>query len=144
MRLSTYFTWREATTTNTGIPNEPDTEVHRETIIITAGYMDVVREYLGHPVLINSWYRNHAVNRAVGGVPNSQHSKGEAVDFRCPRFGSPYEICLALASSDLPFDQLILEPTWVHISFTCKRSPRGQVLTLMRDRSYAHGLHPER
>lgn len=142
MKLSTFFTWKEATTTNTGIPNEPDNEVHRETIITTAGYMDTVREFLGAPVYINSWYRNFAVNRAVGGVPNSQHSKGEAVDFRCPAYGTPYDICLALTTSNTPFDQLILEPTWVHISFTCRRSPRGQVLTLMKDRSYAQGLHP--
>ena len=89
-RLSTYFTWREATITNTGIPNEPDTEVHRETIINTAANMDAVREFLGHPIYINSWYRNFLVNKAVGGVPNSQHSRGEAVDFRCPGYGTGF------------------------------------------------------
>ena len=39
-----------------------------------------IREHFGKPVTINSAYRNAAYNKKVGGVSNSQHTKGTAAD----------------------------------------------------------------
>lgn len=39
-----------------------------------------IREHFGNPVTINSAYRNAAYNKKVGGVANSQHTKGTAAD----------------------------------------------------------------
>src|SRR5665213_2021574 len=78
------------------------------------------------------------------GHPNSAHRLGFAVDFSCPGFGSPLEICRALDAAEkagkIAFDQLIQEGGWVHIS----RDPklRGQRLTLTGAGRYAAGIHP--
>lgn len=78
------------------------------------------------------------MNRAVGGAKSSAHMAGLAVDFVCRRYGSPREICEAIAASDLVFDQLIEEGTWVHVSFDERR--RRQVLTKAKGGGYRPGL----
>ena len=42
-----------------------------------------VRDLIGLPVRINSGYRTPERNRQVGGVPNSLHCQGKAVDLSC-------------------------------------------------------------
>ena len=67
-----------------------------------------------------------AVNKAVGGVDSSAHTQGWAVDFVCPDFGPPFEVCRKIVTSDLLFDQLIHEyGRWTHLSFapTMRRQP---------------------
>ena len=86
------------------------------------------------PLAINSGYRCPEVNKAVGGVPTSQHSRGEAADV-CP-FGrnghGDIEVVrkLAITARDLglPFDQMILYPTFVHFSHKRNGTQRGQIL----------------
>lgn len=87
-----------------------------------------VRAFLGMPMAISSGYRCPALNDAVGGSENSQHLKAEAIDFTCPGFGTPLRIVEALLPlrRQLGIDQLILEATWVHASFTLR--PRYVVL----------------
>ena len=89
----------------------------KNNLTITAANLEKVRELLNHPIIISSGYRSPAVNRAVGGAATSAHTKGWAVDFICPGFGSPVQVVEKLKSSDLIFDQIIEEGTWVHISF---------------------------
>lgn len=40
--------------------------------------------YYGAPIFVTSAYRNKEHNKEVGGVPNSRHLWGEAVDIRMP------------------------------------------------------------
>ncbi len=91
--------------------------------------MQSVRDCLGQPVFVSSGYRSPEVNRAVGGAVNSQHTQGQAADFKCPAFGMPSTIVQYLMrhSTQVRYDQLICEGTWVHISFAAR--PRGEVLT---------------
>ena len=42
--------------------------------------LDNIREKMGCPVIVNSGYRCHNHNAAVGGVPDSQHVLGKAAD----------------------------------------------------------------
>jgi hypothetical protein len=85
--------------------------------------------------------RGIKLNALVGGSRTSQHAKGEAVDFQCLGFGDPKAICLELMANKktLGYDQLILEPTWVHISFTLGHN-RGRELTYLGKNSYAEGI----
>lgn len=75
-----------------------------------------IRERLKKSMIITSGFRNSAVNKLVGGAENSQHTKGQAVDFIIKDM-SPYQIYMYIVNSDIEYDQLILEPNWVHISY---------------------------
>ena len=141
--ISTYFSWQEVTHSETaerkGIDNMLPEHL-KEAAIRTALRMDAVRKLLNRPVIVSSWYRSPALNTAIGGSKTSSHTKGEAVDFICPQFGSAFKIAQFLeANVDvLQFDQLIYEGTWVHISFTSK--PRKQVLTWLGGATYVSGI----
>jgi putative chitinase len=52
----------------------------RSNVVELARELDEVREEFGKPIHVTSWYRPPAVNAAVGGVPNSTHLTGKAVD----------------------------------------------------------------
>jgi len=47
--------------------------------------LDRAREYFGHPIVITSGYRDPNHNAAVGGVGDSSHTTGKAVDIRVPQ-----------------------------------------------------------
>ena len=44
------------------------------------GYLQVIRNYFGKPVTINSGYRCQKHNSNVGGAKNSRHTQGMAAD----------------------------------------------------------------
>ncbi len=45
--------------------------------------LEPAHQRLGKPITVNSGYRCQVHNKAVGGVANSQHMKGEAADVCC-------------------------------------------------------------
>ena len=47
-----------------------------------ANQLQVLRNYIGKPIYINSGYRSPSHNKRVGGSPNSQHLLGKAADIR--------------------------------------------------------------
>lgn len=69
---------------------------------------------------VTSAKRSIAENKAAGGVSNSQHLVGEAVDIK-PYGSTTYNRLLEriynYSDSIHVFDQLILYPTFIHISF---------------------------
>ena len=69
---------------------------------------------------ITSAKRSVLENKSAGGVPNSQHLLGEAVDVK-PYGSTTYNQLLAhihdYSDNIHVFDQLILYPTFIHISF---------------------------
>jgi len=141
--LSEHFTLdefvRSKTASERKIDNTPTPEII-ERLTNTALGMERIRHSLGElPVMIQSGYRCEALNKAVGGSEGSQHIKGEACDFTCPAFGAPLRIATYLQYhlKILSIDQLILEHTWLHASFSLK--PRHQVLTHFNGR-YLPGI----
>jgi Peptidase M15 len=148
MYLSEHFTLQEATTSDTaarkGINNSSPPKEVKEVLYRTATRLEKVRLILKSPIHINSWYRCPELNSLLGSKSTSQHILGEAVDFICPQYGSPVEVCKAIIKETglIRFDQLILEHTWIHISW--KYDPnipqRGEVLSLLQDGSYTKGL----
>ena len=137
MQLTPHFSLAELTITNQKIDNTPSKEVI-EVLRTTAFYMEKVREILGGgSITINSGYRSPDVNRAIGGSSNSAHLYGYAVDFTA--YGhTPLTVANTLAKSNLKFDQLIYEKTWVHISFDPRM--RGELLTLKSKGKYVKGI----
>lgn len=129
-----FFTLAEMTVSDTakarGINNVP-TGAALARLNATARRMDKVRMLLGHPVIVTSGYRSPALNKVIGGVDSSHHTQGYAVDFKCPKFGTPLQICKAIEASGIKYDQLIQEfGQWVHISFA--PTMRGQELTAVK------------
>ena len=137
MQLTPHFSLAELTVTNQKIDNTPSKEVI-EVLRTTAFYMEKVRELLGNvAVTINSGYRSPDVNHAVGGTSNSSHTYGYAVDFTA--YGHTVKtVANILSKSNLKFDQLIYEKTWVHISFDPRM--RGNILTLKGKGKYVKGI----
>ena len=137
MQLTPHFSLAELTVTNQKIDNTPSKEIV-EVLRTTAFYMEKVRELLGNvAITINSGYRSPDVNRQVGGTSNSSHTYGYAVDFTA--YGhTPLTISNILSKSNLKFDQLIYEKTWVHISFDPRM--RGNILTLKGKGKYVKGI----
>ena len=132
MNLSPHFTLAELTASQTaarlGINNTPPPSIV-DALRKTSQLLEQVRALLGKPIIVSSGYRAPHVNRAVGGAANSAHMLGCAADFACPAFGSPLEVCRAIAQSDIAYDQLIHEfRAWVHIAWSPQ--PRRMVLTI--------------
>lgn len=134
-RLSPHFTLEELTFSSTAqrlcIDNEPTGSAVHNLPLLAQG-LEMVRDLLGdHPIHIDSGYRCPKLNSAIGGSRHSAHMDGYAADFLCHEYGSPRDVVLAVAGSSIPFDQLIFEGSWVHISFATQL--RRQVLTAVFD-----------
>ena len=88
-------------------------------------YLQKIRDYFGAPVTINSGYRCAELNKKVGGVATSQHTKGQAADCGCD---DPLALARLLLDLGLEFDQAIVYPTFLHISHKADGENRNQLL----------------
>ena len=99
-------------------------------------WLEVLREKVGQPIIINSGYRSPQLNRKVGGAANSNHLTGCAVDIRT----SGYEQAIVFAAilidyakeSQQEFDELLIEKNrygavWVHFAVRpeCRSATTG-------------------
>lgn len=84
--------------------------------------LDPAREKLGKPIYVNSGYRCPKHNAEVGGVKNSQHLRGEAADITCRDNHRLAEIIEQKGN----FDQLIIYPTFLHVSYKRHGNNRKQ------------------
>ena len=121
MHLTEHFRLEELTRSDVaqrrGIDNHAGLEIITHLTQLALG-LEKIRQALGDkPLRISSGYRCPELNRAVGGAKLSAHMDGYAADFTCPDFGTPLEIVRALTKSNIQFDKLIQEGTWVHVSF---------------------------
>jgi zinc D-Ala-D-Ala carboxypeptidase len=122
-----------------GIDNTPP-PVIVENLAKVANALEQIRANVlnGAPIRITSGYRCARLNAAVKGSRNSSHMDGLAVDFIAPQFGSPVQICHAIARCGFRFDQLIYEFTWVHLGIA--QPMRHDVLTYQGDELYVPGI----
>lgn len=86
--------------------------------------LDPARERLGKPVVVNSGFRCPVHNTAVGGVYNSQHVSGQAADVYCEDNRRLAQIIVQNGK----FDQLIIYPTFLHVSWKRLGGYRQQIL----------------
>ncbi len=125
MKLSPHFTLAELTASDTaarrGWDNTPN-EAEIQNLIRLAQLLEMVRDVILQPLIINSGFRSKQVNDAIGSRDTSQHRLGCAADFRVPGM-TPRDVCKLVIASGIPFDQLIQEfyeegkpGGWVHIS----------------------------
>lgn len=145
--LSAHFSLADALKSDTADKKAINNDASPAIIAVmteAASGMEKIRVMLGNkPIAINSWYRCPELNTAVGSAYTSQHLKGEAIDWTCAEFGTPEEVCKFLIEhlEELSIDQIILEHTWIHVSFAIlSRKPRYQVLSLLEHGTYSTGL----
>ena len=130
--ISKNFSFSELSHSSTaeqrGIDNSiPSAEIKAALRSLVETVLQPLRDFIKVPILINSGYRCEALNAILGGAKTSQHRKGEAADIRSPYF-TPIEIARNIFYLGLPFDQLIVYPTFVHVSHRRTGNQRGKVL----------------
>ena len=141
--LSPHFTLEEMTASQEAarreINNTPSLAII-ENLRVMCEKLEAVREFLGRPMIVSSGYRCPELNAAIGGAPKSAHMTGFAVDFICPGFGSPVDVCRAIGKSGLQYDQVIHEyGRWTHLSFDPQQ--RREALTIFKSsQGYLAGL----
>lgn len=110
-----------------GMSNLPNKAVVGALEALVEHVLQPLRDTLSKPIKISSGYRNPELNKRVGGVQNSQHCLGEAADIIIKGM-TPTDVAKAIIAMNLEFDQLICEPTWVHVSYSSVHN-RKQVMT---------------
>ena len=121
-----HFTMEElyasATAKAKGINNKPNAQQMINLVYLCAYILEPLRVAMKEPIKIGSGFRCEALNKAVGGVSNSQHMKGQAVDLCIDGDMKKGKKWFEYIRKNLPFDQLIWEHNakgsyWVHVSF---------------------------
>jgi len=75
--------------------------------------------FFNYHFTITSAYRTPEQNKAAGGVPTSQHLKGEAIDFK-PYGSTTYNQLLLYIMDNVEYDQFIIYDGFMHISFSSR------------------------
>lgn len=125
--ITMHFTIEELCASQTakakGISNTPNMQQMINLVYLTAYVLEPLRVAMGEPIKIGSGFRCQQLNKAVGGVSNSQHTKGQAADLCIDGDIKKGKKWFAYIRDHLPFDQLIWEKNpktgnyWVHVSF---------------------------
>jgi zinc D-Ala-D-Ala carboxypeptidase len=99
-RISDNFTYTEFQA-----PDDAKVRLNIKTLVNNT--LQPLRSALKMPIIITSGYRSPDKNKAVNGVPKSNHLTGQAADFivRGADLSDVYNTILGL---NLPFDELIL------------------------------------
>ena len=132
-RLSQHFTLGELckTSAKTQDGNIPS-HVHIENLKRLCGWLEMLRSEWNKrygkgndPIIINSGYRSPAVNKAVGGVPTSNHLTGCAADIRVANMEQLIRYAIILLDyadeTGQEFDELLVERNrfgaiWLHFA----------------------------
>lgn len=114
--------YASATATAKGINNKPSVQQMINLVYLCAYVLEPLRVAMGEPIKIGSGFRCQQLNKAVGGVYNSQHMKGQAADLCIDGDIQKGRKWFNYIKNHLPFDQLIWEHNskgtyWVHVSF---------------------------
>lgn len=124
--ITKHFTLEElcasATAKARGIENKPQVQQIIALVYLAVYVLEPLRMAMNEPIPISSGFRCERLNRAVGGVSNSQHTKGQAADLCIGGDIEKGKRWFSWIKTHLKFDQLIWEHSsngtyWVHVSF---------------------------
>lgn len=119
---------RSATADRLHINNYPTKEVVENIQYGVDMVLDPLRRLYKKPIVIGSGFRCPAVNKAVGGVPNSWHQLGCAADLRI--FSDEdaklkFELLKTLPSVDtVLFEHNGKGGKWLHVQWSKEKQPR--------------------
>ena len=142
MKLSEHVTYNEATVSYTakrkGITNIPTEDQMWNMIKLCGAIFEPLREWVGGPIKINSFFRSEELNKAIGGSSKSQHCDGCAIDIDDVYGHKTNKEMFNYIKEHLDFDQLIWEfgdadnPDWVHVSYISGTENRKKCLKAER------------
>jgi len=93
---------------------------------LLADNLQVLRDYIGEPIHINSAYRHTEYNKSIGGSVRSQHLLAKAADIRVGEGFTPNIICEVIEelikSGDMKQGGLGLYSTFVHYDIRNKKA----------------------
>ena len=128
----THFTFTEMTKTDSGLDNIPDDMNVICNLVRLSEFLQIIRNELQLPIIVNSGYRSKEVNEAVGGVLSSYHVKGLAADIKCADMD---KLLAVLHSHLMDIDQLGIyynstTQLWFHVGLAEDgKVPRTQIFT---------------
>lgn len=128
-KITLHFSWNEYTKSDTAKAHHinnaiTDWDTRDNAVALFENVVEPARDSYGEPVFVTSGYRCKELNELVGGVDDSQHQYGEAVDVTCSDLRRLAETIIKLR---LPFDQLGLNNNYMHISHKRDGENRGQI-----------------
>ena len=143
MKISDHITYAEAIHSNTAkrkqidnTPNEKQVECMK---IIAESIFEPLRDWVGGPIKVNSFFRSPSLNEAIGGSSSSQHCKGQAMDIDDVYGRKSNAEMYHYIKEKLDYDQLIWEfgtdmsPNWVHVSYVSKDENRNRCLKAYKE-----------
>lgn len=125
------------------IDNTPPEEAVENLRALCQHTLEPLREALGLPIIITSGFRTMALNNLLAHASDrSQHMAGQAADFYVDK-GSREELIKAfheiLQNPKIDFDQLILYPTFIHVSYVSKERNRHGILKAQGNGKLGYG-----
>lgn len=137
-----------ATARSHGIKNEPSPEQVDNLKALCQGCLEPLRAELGLPVVITSGYRTKALNSMVAhSSERSQHMLGQAADFYVAPGQSGLSrrellikaFRLIILDESIDYDQLILYPSFIHVSYVSRERNRRTILLGMLNGKLGYG-----
>lgn len=98
--------------------------IEENAVALVENVLDPARRKFGKMVYVNSGFRCPLHNSKVGGESGSQHMKGEAADLSC---GDNQKLARIIVENG-KWDQMIIYPTFLHISWKRQGVNRKEVL----------------
>ena len=160
IQLSPHFRLQEFTESPTarkrGIDNTPTEEVVGNLTRLCEGTLEPLREKLGLPIVITSGYRTKALNSLLAhSSKRSQHMVGMAADFYVAQGrvqGSKFKVQglshrellvkafkTILQDPTIDYDQVILYPSFIHVSYVSKERNRHGILKAQGNGKLGYG-----
>ena len=136
--ISKHISYKEGVYSNTairrGIDNTPSDDQLHFMEIIAEKVFEPLREWVGGPIKINSFFRSPELNKAIGGSTKSQHCHGQAIDLDDTFGRATNAEMFEFIKKHLDFDQIIWEfgdddnPDWIHVSYVSEKKNRNRCL----------------
>lgn len=140
--ISKHISWSEAVKSKTAekheIENTPNENQIQEMKKLAKNIFEPLREWAGHPIRVNSFFRSPELCLKLKSKATSQHTKGQAIDIDSLGEKTNAEL-FDYIKDNLSFDQLIWEfgddenPDWIHVSFVNENTNRGNILKAIKD-----------
>ena len=141
--ISKHISMKEATRSITafrlGIDNTPCGKTISNMKLVAQWVFEPLREWVGGPIKINSFYRSRALNESIGGSTLSMHMRGQAIDIDDIYGHKTNKEMFNWIKENLDFDTLIYEfgneenPDWLHVSYVNAEKNRNRVLRADRE-----------